>query len=595
MNSVTDEIKLRVDLVELIGRTVELRRVGSAYRGLCPFHSEKTPSFYVRPDAHSYHCFGCNKSGTAFDWLMEREHVDFAEALRMLAQQTGVPLPDRSDPEDEERRQRLLRILERSSSYYQGMLWGSSGVRARSYLERRELSEATIKAFALGYAPPGNVLLRYLDRDGFGEQELQAAGVIGVADDGHPFDFFRERLIFPIRDAQGRTIAFGGRSLEDGATPKYLNSRDTLLFHKSETLYAFDAARRSILQDRQVVIVEGYMDALTAHQHGYRNVVATLGTAVTDRHLRQVRRLVDDIVLALDADAAGQAATWRALQVADGSLRAGMTPVVAPTRREQRAVPARSARLRVLTLPHAKDPDELIRADPATWRVLVTSALPVVDFILERVGSRHDLSTAEGKAAAAEEVAAVLQGIANPIEQDHYIQQAETILRLHHGSLRKLLARSARKPAPQPRAPETKRDATGSVHDDYLMALLICRRELLGEATPVENLEFVLPESRALYAALAGEVPPELRPHLARAEAYLPLVRQLSAEALAQGIQEKQLDILKLRLERDRQAINGVGIDQEIRSLDTQLAELARRIAAIEEQLPPERERARSR
>ena len=159
--------------------------------------------------------------------------------------------------------------------------------------------------------------------DGFSEQELQAAGVIGIADDGRQFDFFRERVLFPIRDAQGRTIAFGGRSFEDGATPKYLNSRDTLLFHKHETLFAFDLARKPMAQERQAVIVEGYMDAAMAHQHGYRNVVATLGTAVTDRHLRLLQRQVDEIVLALDADAAGQAATWRTLQVADESLRTG--------------------------------------------------------------------------------------------------------------------------------------------------------------------------------------------------------------------------------------------------------------------------------
>ncbi len=333
VNSVTEEVKQRINLVELIGRSVQLRRVGNLYRGLCPFHQEKTPSFYVRPQTNTWRCFGCDKSGTAFDWLMEREHLDFGEALRQLAQEAGVTLPTRREPEDEERRHRLYRILQQAQTYYEGLLAGTQGTKARDYVSRRGLTAETVQAFGLGYAGSGNGLLRYLDAEGYSEQELQSAGVIGIADDGREYDFFRERLLFPIRDTQGRTIAFGGRSLEDAATPKYLNSRDTLLFHKQETLFAFDLARRPMIQERQVVIVEGYMDALMAHQHGYRNVVATLGTAVTDRHLRLLHRQVDEIVLALDADAAGQAATWRAMQVADESLRTGLTPVVGPSRR----------------------------------------------------------------------------------------------------------------------------------------------------------------------------------------------------------------------------------------------------------------------
>ena len=241
-------------------------------------------------------------------------------------------------------------------------------------------------------------MLRYLENDGFSEQELQAAGVIGVTEEeGRPYDFLRERVLFPIRDAQGRTIAFGGRSLDDAVQPKYLNTRETLLFHKNETLFALDLARKPMAQERQAVVVEGYMDAVMAHQHGYRNVVATLGTAVTDRHLRLLRRQVDEIVLALDADAAGQAATWRALQVADESLRTGVTPVVGPNRRQQRFVADRAVRLRVLALPNAKDPDELIRSDPDAWPALVGAALPVVDFVLERMEARHDLTTRHGQ------------------------------------------------------------------------------------------------------------------------------------------------------------------------------------------------------
>src|SRR5207302_8170815 len=313
------------------------------------------------------------------------------------------------------------------------------------YMARRGLNEETLKSFGIGYAPGGNGLLRYLEKDGFSEQELQAAGVISVTDDeGRPYDFFRERVLLPIRDGQGRPIAFGGRALEDGVTPKYLNSRDTLLFHKQETLFAFDLARKPMAQERQVVIVEGYMDAAMAHQHGYRNVVATLGTAVTDRHLRLLRRQVDEIVLALDADAAGQAATWRALQVADESLRSGWTPVAGPSRRQQRVVPTRQVRLRVLALPGAKDPDDLIRSDPGAWPTLVREATPVIDFVLQRLEGRHDLTTAQGKAAAAKEAIEVLAGIADPIEQDEYTNRVAVRLGVDPQAVRYILRRSQR-------------------------------------------------------------------------------------------------------------------------------------------------------
>ena len=296
MSSVTEEIKARVDLVELIGRTVPLKKVGSAYRGLCPFHTEKTPSFYIRPQTQTYRCFGCNKSGSAFDWLMEREHLDFPEALRTLANITGVALPERRSPDQEEHTRRLYTIIEKAQTFYEAALWGTIGERARAYLARRGLTDETLRSFGVGFAPNGNPLLRHLESDGVSEQDLQGAGVIGVADDGRRYDFFRDRVLFPVRDAQGHTIAFGGRSLEDGVNPKYINTRDTLLFHKQENLFAFDLARRQIGQDKQAVIVEGYMDALMAHQHGYRNVVATLGTAVTERQLRLLARQAEDIL-----------------------------------------------------------------------------------------------------------------------------------------------------------------------------------------------------------------------------------------------------------------------------------------------------------
>jgi DNA primase len=599
VSTLTDEIRARVDLVDLIGRSVELKRVGSQFRGLCPFHAEKTASFYVRPQTQSWHCFGCNKGGSAFDWLMEREQLEFGEALRSLANMTGVPLPARRDPDTEEQARRLYSILERAQTYYAGLLWGSNGGRARDYLARRGLVDETLKGFGIGYAPQGNGLLRYLEGDGFSEQELQAAGVIGVSDDGRQFDFFRERIVFPIRDGHGRTIAFGGRSLDDGATPKYLNSRDTLLFHKNETLFALDLARRPMIQERQVVIVEGYMDAAMAHQHAYRNVVATLGTAVTDRHLRLLRHQVDEIRLCLDSDAAGQAATWRALQVANESLRTGLTPVVAPNRRQQHLVPDRSARLLVMRLPDGKDPDELIRSDPAAWPALVQSATPVIDFVLQRLEARHDLRTAHGKAAAADEIAGVLAGISSPIEQDHYTNEVATRLKVEPGAVRRLLRgkhqRGTRSSEGSHIAPQ-RIETRGDHDDDYLLALLIRQRVVSTAAlVPPGSLEFMLSESRVLYEALGADIPPELEDHLQRARRRLPDVERLSTDELAREIHDMQLRIRKRRLKNEFDQIKSLGDDTELRRMTGLLNELARGIAAIDEQLPPEREKAGAR
>jgi DNA primase len=601
VNSVTEEVKQRINLVELIGRSVQLRRAGNLYRGLCPFHTEKSPSFFVRPQTNTWRCFGCDKSGTAFDWLMEREHLDFGEALRVLAQEAGVALPARRQPDDEERHQRLRTILEHTQTYYQGLLWGSSGVKARAYIERRGLNDETVKAFGLGYAASGNGLLRYLEGEGYTEQELQAAGVIGIADDGRQFDFFRDRVLFPIRDAQGRTIAFGGRSLEDAATPKYLNSRDTLLFHKQETLFAFDLARRPMNQERQVVIVEGYMDALMAHQHGYRNVVATLGTAVTDRHLRLLQRQVEEIVLALDADAAGQAATWRALQVADDSLRRGLTPVVGPNRRQQRYVPDRPVRLRVLALPGAKDPDDLIRTDPTAWPTLVRGAVPVIDFVLQRVEARYDLSTAQGRASAAEEIAEVLAGIAGPIEQDYYVQEAARLLRTDTGAVRQLVRRKRHGGAPPPSAAPAPRTGhvQGDSDDDYLLALLMRQRELPDSSAILdERVEFMRDESRALYESLGAELPEWLDAYAEGARRKLPDVRRLPAERLAQEIDLVRRAIRARRLDHQRRELNeelrAQGNAANATEFAGSLSQLAQQMGALD-QLPPEREGAGTR
>jgi DNA primase len=588
VSSVTDEIKARVDLVELIGRTVQLRRSGTSYKGLCPFHQEKTPSFYVFPASRTFVCFGCGKKGSAFDWLMEREHLEFGEALRTLAQMSGVELRATRGVAEDEATARLYQLVAAAQTYYHGLLRGAAGAAARRYLVERGVNEESLEAFALGYAPGGSGLSQHLRAAGFGEHEQLAAGLSSVADDGRNFDFFRDRLLFPIVDVRGRTIAFGGRVLRSEQQPKYLNSRDTLLFHKQETLFAFNLARRSILAERQVVIVEGYMDAVIAHQHGYRNVVATLGTAVTERHLRQLRRLVDDVVLALDSDAAGQAATWRALEVAEQSLRDGVTPVVGPNRRQRRYAPATPVRLRVLTLPGAKDPDELIRSAPEQWSTLVRTASSVIDFVLARLESRHDLSTAEGKAAAADEMSEVLARVANPIEQQHYVQQVAELLKVREEAVLGLIRRKQRglraerldQRGAEEESPNVDEPVERDTLDEYALALLLHLRRQAAEAegsvaaswVPSEA-DLVLPQSRALLNVVLAQtepvvsVPPALEPSLHRVEAQLPVIEQSSPRQLARAVDEVQLQLqqrtLLLRRRQAQHVLREAASDQE--------------------------------
>jgi DNA primase len=354
------------------------------------------------------------------------------------------------------------------------------------------------------------------------------------------------------------------------------------------------------------------MDAIMAHQHGYHTVVATLGTAITEQHLRVLRRHVDEIRLALDPDAAGQAATWRALQLADASLRSGLAPVVGPNRRQQRFVADRAARLLVMALPDGKDPDDLIRGDPNAWTALVRQAAPVVDFVLERLAARHDLATAHGKAAAAEEVVEVLAGIANPIEQDHYVQRAADALKVDPDAIRRVLRRQQRaarlegpsptaRPGPeqQPAAEAETSDtppieiSKGDADDEYLLALVMHLRAL-AQVPPIDGEpEFILAEHRALYRALqAGEpVPPELVPSFERAQRRLADVQRLPPHRLAAEVDLTRKQIRrKLILERLQQLSQLLREGADRTEVEPLLDQALQELGAIARQLPPEPE-----
>ncbi|WP_448592376.1 DNA primase [Thermoflexus hugenholtzii] len=433
-HSVIEEIKSRLDIVEIVGETVPLRRSGKNYIGFCPFHHNvRTPAFVVFPDTQTWRCFGaCNTGGDVFQFVMRRDGLSFSEALRVLAERAGVPLaPKTPEMEAREReRARLREALAAAALFYQSQLRQLPEAEpARAYLAARGLTPETIERFGLGYSPGAwHALLDYLKGRGFSTEELQAAGLIVVREDGTAFDRFRGRLMIPIRDPQGHVIGFGARALS-GEEPKYLNSPQTPLFDKSAVLFALDLARAEIRRTGVAVIVEGYFDAIMAHQAGFTNVVAALGTSLSEAQLRQLHRGLQRLVLALDADPAGMHAVLRGLAsareaFAETSLELGPRGLI-------RLSGQLGVDLRVLTLPEGMDPDELIRRDPQAWARAVETARPVIAFLLDYLAARFPLEDPKGKAAFVREVVPILAAIPDPVERDVYIQQAARMARLN--------------------------------------------------------------------------------------------------------------------------------------------------------------------
>lgn len=428
--SVIEEIKGRLDIVDVISTYVQLQKAGRNYKGLCPFHNEKTPSFVVFPETQGWHCFGaCSTGGDIFTFVMKRENLDFGEALALLAAKAGVELKERGAAAegDAGRLERLRAILADTAGYYHYLLMRhAEAAVARDYLQRRGLTQETWEAWQLGYSLDSWDALktRLLDK-GYRPEEVEEAGLLIQRDDrmGY-YDRFRGRFMIPIRDVQGRVIGFGARILrEDPAhpAPKYMNSPQTPLFDKSSVLFGLDMARKAIRDADLAVLVEGYMDVIGSHQVGVTNVVAGMGTALTEAQMRQIKRYSSNITLALDPDAAGEQATLRGLEAARQSLEREWQPVISPTglvRQESRL----KAQLRIAALPDGLDPDELALQDAARWRQVIAEARPVVDYYLGIVAREEDLSTAHGKAAAVERLAPLLREIANPVERAHYLQ-----------------------------------------------------------------------------------------------------------------------------------------------------------------------------
>ena len=377
-NESLERVKAAADIVEVVSAHTDLRRQGARYTGLCPFHEERTPSFSVEPTEKLYHCFGCGVGGDVIKFVEEKEGLGFAEAVEVLADRYGVELErEQEDPRAEakrQRRRRLEQLLERSAAFYSNYLWESEEAgKARDYLAQRGLREEVLRAFGVGYAPSAwdKILVRG-QQAGFSVEELRAVGLAQRGRSGGDYDRFRERIMFPIRDRRGRVLGFGGRAMRSDQGAKYVNTAETDFFHKSQILYGVDVAKASIAKAGRAVVVEGYTDVLGLHQAGIEEAVGVMGTAITPDQVAALSGMVDEVVLALDADSAGQEAMLRAQRVAAG----------------------RRMRLRVAAMPSGEDPAEMMAAGggPGRFRELVESAEELTAFQVRLVLERTDVS-----------------------------------------------------------------------------------------------------------------------------------------------------------------------------------------------------------
>jgi len=421
-----DEIRSRADILEIVGQVVKLKRTGENWKGLCPFHTEKTPSFTVNPKRNIYHCFGCGAGGDAFSFLMRQERVAFPEAVRSLADRAGVALPDASQraPEVDGKLEALRRAMALAAEFYTRSLWEPGGEKPRAYLEQRGVDPEVAKRFGLGYAPESwNALLGVMARQGIGEDVLVQAGLILARQNGPGFyDRFRGRLLFPIRDVQGRVVAFGGRALS-GEEPKYLNSPETPLYVKGQMLYALDVARIAMRERSRAIIVEGYLDCLMAHQHGFGETVAALGTAFTPAQLGLLRRYADEVVALFDADAAGQKASTRLEEMMNDVM--DLQNLGWSVSRTGGFEKAGHLPIRVALLPPGHDPDSLLRAEgAAALTTRLDAARPLLSFVLEKAFADEDLTTARGRANAHARVALILSKVANAEEATELAREA---------------------------------------------------------------------------------------------------------------------------------------------------------------------------
>lgn len=499
MEDAKEEVRARLNIEDVIGEYVQLKRAGRSFKGLSPFTGEKTPSFYVSPDKHIWHDFSSNKGGDVFSFVMEVEGMDFRQSLEHLARKAGVDLTlYQTRGRDTARiKQRLLEVTRLATSYYQHSLLKNP--RALEYVfKKRGLTKEIVTDFRIGYAPEqGSALVRFLSSKGYTKKEMDGAGLTNRFGS----DLFRGRMMVPLLDESGQSIGFTGRIINnDPQAPKYLNTPATLLYDKSRHIFGFFQAKEAIRTHDYTVVVEGNLDVVSSHQAGVRQVVATAGTAMTERQLRTLRRLSQQVRLAFDGDKAGIAATERAIPIAS---TLGIS-------------------LSVVTLPEsAKDPDELIKQDPALWAKAIDTAEPAVDWVFRQYGQRENLTTADGKRRFSTAALAIVGKLNDPVEQDHYERLVAKMVGSSVSAVKAKLAASeapAIKPLKKVAASPAAKPQLSYDHIDTLLGLALMRpplRELFQGISPVvfgdERRQAVVRYFMDHIEAVTDDLPEELR------------------------------------------------------------------------------------
>jgi len=499
------EIKDRLDLVDLVSEHLRLQKAGRDLKGLCPFHQEKTPSFYVSPEKQLWHCYGCQKGGDHFTFIQDIEHVDFKGALRLLAEKTGVVLEESPGAGRQRELKRTIQRLNLLAAQYfhHILLENQAGQRALIQLESRGVTRASMTEFQLGFAPAGqrkDNLVRFLRKHGVSDGELLEAGLAIKPDGGGElWDRFRQRIMIPIHDEHGELVAFGGRVIDDTNQPKYLNTSQTALYDKGRTLFNLHRARKSIHEMKHAVLMEGYFDAITAWQANVTNVVTTSGTALSEHQVRLLKRETQELVLAFDRDDAGLNATQRAIELASKS----------------------GIYIKVVRVPQGKDPDDYLRANPGGWTNLREHALPEWEYLLRQVLGNLDLTDAGDRRRGAELVIPVLAKIPEASVLEIYAQQAAGWLRIEPAALLRDVQRmksgntsplrASTLTLPRERAREVSpareegvsNGAAFQKDEGYLLGLLIERPDLVPEvAGALREVNFSSPAYEQVFARL---------------------------------------------------------------------------------------------
>jgi len=484
--STVDEVKQKLDIVEVIGQYVKLTKAGRNFKAVCPFHNEKTPSFYVFPERQSWHCFGaCSTGGDVFTFVMKKEGLDFGETLRLLADKAGVALPSKIEvgPKKDEK-EKLFQVNEAAVQYYHNLLVNSAGgEKAKNYLLNRGLTTKTINDFQLGVSPNAwEMLMTYLKEKGFSESEMMDAGLILKNEEGKTHDRFHNRLMFPIRDARGRTTGFSGRVLDD-SLPKYMNSPQTAIFDKSGTIYGIDMASSAIRTKDMVVIVEGYMDVIVAHQYGFNNVVASMGTAITEKHITILKKLTKNIALALDPDTAGEEAMTHSVDYENTA----------------------EVEIEVVTLPPDEDPDEVIKRDPKIWEAAIEKASPLAEYMVNFTASKFDLSKTTEKSKLIGQLIPLIARVKNDLRRDRWLRTLSKLTKIEYNVIEGLLKKSlisTNLRQPLNRSKIVPVDTIGyNAREEYCLAILLQYPELKKQDEGLLPDYFQNTVNREIYCA----------------------------------------------------------------------------------------------